>query len=50
MSLDELKAEKKYSKKSSKDSIEFASGDLPSSRVRMIFPTKDYVENCTDGP
>mmetsp|Transcript_15066 Transcript_15066/g.12777 ORF Transcript_15066/g.12777 Transcript_15066/m.12777 type:complete len:290 (-) Transcript_15066:398-1267(-) len=48
MSLDELKSEKKYAKK--KSGIEFSSGDAPSSRVRMIFPSKDYVENCTEGP
>ncbi len=48
MSLDELKNDKKSSKKSAI----FSSGttENPSSRIRVVFPAKDYVENSQEGP
>jgi len=45
MTLDELKNEKKLSKKASGIDL----GDSATRRVRLIFPSKDYVENCTEG-
>ncbi len=45
MSLDDLKNEKKLSKKASG----IPSDDSATKRVRLIFPSKDYVENCTEG-
>jgi tyrosyl-DNA phosphodiesterase 1 len=51
LTLDDLRNEKKVVKKKSGD-ISFSSGvpDTAAKRTRMIFPTKDYVENCNEGP
>jgi len=44
ISLEQLKAESKY-----KGGIT-PSGDTLFKRLRIVYPTKDYVENCTEGP
>jgi len=44
ISLEQLKADAKY-----KGGIT-PSGDTLLKRLRIVYPTKDYVENCTEGP